>query len=173
MIMPIGTYVSMQWIISLTIPSILVVLAQLAPPGGPGTQDAWSVLGAMVASVIVMHRESRSGTPMSFWKGPSLSSFLASAFVGSIGPGLVINTVLPFCFDGFMTKLGTLITWHGWAGLGLAFGLSGSWLVKGWIALSTRFPSKMESEADRRWGIVRRNHPDWIDTSNKKEDDTK
>lgn len=153
--MPIGTYISLQMIVGMTIPSILVVLAQLAPPGGPGPQDAWSVLGAMVASVIVMHREARGGAQVSFWKGPTLSSFLASAFVGSIGPGLIINTILPFFFDGFMTRMGALITWHGCAGLGLAFGLSGSWIVKGWIALSTRLPNKMEREAEKRFGSMR------------------
>lgn len=154
--MPIGTYISMQLIIGMTIPSILVVLAQLAPPGGPGSHDAWSVLGAMVASVIVMHREARgSHGTVSFWKGPTLSSFLASAFVGSVGPGLIINTILPFFFDGFMNKMGSLITWHGWAGLGLAFGLSGSWIVKGWIAISTKLPSKMEDESERRFGFLR------------------
>lgn len=160
--MPIGTYISFQFLGTM-IPAVFVVLAQLATPGGPGPQDAWSVLGAMVAAFIVVHRESKGGT-LSLWRTPILSSFLASVFIGSVGPGLTINTLLPFFFDGFVTKNAALITWHGWAAFGLVYGLSGWWLVKGWMAISRKIPDRMESEAEKRLGIPKeRNNPDWIE----------
>ena len=161
-VMPIGTYIPLQFLAGTMLPATFVVLAQLAGPGGPGPQDAWSVLGAMVASFIVVHRESRGGT-LSLWKTPTLSSFIASVFVGSIGPGVIINTVLPFFFDGFVTKYSALITWHGWAALGLIFGLSGWWIVKGWMSISRKIPDTMEAEAARRFGIPKERNPDWID----------
>lgn len=165
--MPIGTYTSIQLLLGTMIPGVLVVLAQLASPGNPGPQDAWSVLGAMVASFIVVHRESKGGA-VSIWRTPVLSSFLASVFVGSIGPGVTINTVLPFFFDEFITKASTLITWHGWSALGLIYGLSGWWMVKGWMSISKKIPDKMEIEAEKRLGIPKnRNNPDWIDTGDK------
>ena len=168
--MPIGTYISLQLLLGTMIPGVFVVLAQLAAPGGPGPQDAWSVLGAMVASFIVVHRESRGGVHresrggvLSLWKTPTLSSFIASVFVGSIGPGVTINTILPFFFDGFATKNAALITWHGWATLGLVYGLSGWWIVKGWMSISRKIPDTMEAEAARRFGIPKERNPDWID----------
>lgn len=160
--MPIGTYISLQLLLGTMIPGVFVVLAQLAAPGGPGPQDAWSVLGAMVASFIVVHRESR-GVVLSLWKTSTLSSFIASVFVGSIGPGVTINTVLPFFFDGFITTYSQLITWHGWATLGLVYGLSGWWIVKGWMSISRKIPDTMEAEAARRFGIPKERNPDWID----------
>lgn len=166
--MPIGTYISLQFIVGTMLPATFVVLAQLAGPGGPGPQDAWSVLGAMVASFIVVHRESRGGT-ISLWKTPTLSSFIASVFVGSIGPGVVINTILPFLFDGFVTKYSALITWHGWASLGLVFGLSGWWIVKGLMSISRKIPDTMEAEAARRFGIPKEKNPVWDDPGNPKD----
>lgn len=151
----------MQIIVGAMIPAILVVLTNLAPPGSPGPQDSWSVLGAMIASVIIMHRETR-GT--NFWRTPMLSSFLTSSFIGSIGPGLLINTVLPWMFTDFSSKWGMMITWHGWAGLGLLFGLSGGYIVRGWLAISQWIPWKMEERANRWIGKPDRKQSDDEDT---------
>lgn len=163
--MPVGTYLTIQALMAMTIPGTVVVLAQLATPGGPGPQDAWSVLGAMIASVIVMHKESRGGNVL-LWRGPMLSSFLASVFIGSIGPGLVFNTVAPVFMDDFAVRAPRIITWHGWAALGLVFGLCGWAIVRGVLAISSKIPNRMEAEADKRLGLSpKRENPDWIDPS--------
>ena len=165
--MPIGTYLFLQTIIGMCIPGAVVVLANLATPGGPGPQDAWSVLGAMIASVIVIHKEARGGK-LFLWKSPTLSSFLASAAIGSVGPGFVIYSILPFFSKGMAEEASAHITWHGWAASGLVLGLSGWGIVRGIMAIVNKIPRRMEAYEERRFGHLdrvpeERKNPDWID----------
>ena len=116
--MPLCPFTSLSAVILCAIPATVAVTST-AGDSSPNSQDVYAVIGAMLAAVVVL--VDYGGTPggrrgtMQF-----MTVFISSAFIGSIGPGVTANTILP-------EAMGAL-TWHAWAMLGFVFGLAG------WVA---------------------------------------
>ena len=93
------------------LPFAMALAAALA--SGPDRNDMWAAVGAGLAVIFVLHdtfRKDRS-------PGHLFTVGIITMFIGFIGPGV-------FVYSHFPELLGKL-TWHGWAALGLCFGLVG------------------------------------------------
>ena len=106
---------------SLTLALVLMQTAGIAmlpviANSDPQTTDIYAVIGAMLASVVVL--VDYGGTPGSR-KGvfPFLAVFISAAVIGSAFPGAVLYYWCP--------DLAIKLTWHGWAAAGFLFGLAG------------------------------------------------
>lgn len=102
----------------------------------PHADDVYSVIGAMLASVIVL--VDYNGTPGSR-RGVAqlLAVFISCAFCGSIGPGVIL-----YNWSG---ELAARLTWHGWAGAGFVFGLLGWVLTRSALwAFNNRIPGAVD-----------------------------
>lgn len=99
--------------------ALCAVPAFIAVVGGPATEDIYAVIGAMLAAVVVLvdFSGSKGGrrSTMQF-----MTVFIASSFVGSIGPGATAHW--------FFEERAASLTWHTWAMSGFVFGLAG-WVV--------------------------------------------
>ncbi len=115
--MPLCPFSAISALILCAIPATVAVVS--AGASSPNSEDIYAVIGAMLAAVVVL--VDYGGTPggrrgtLQF-----MTIFISSSFVGSIGPGVTANTIIP-------ETMGTL-TWHVWAMLGFVFGLAG------WVA---------------------------------------
>lgn len=97
------------------------VVAQLAATT-PNAEDAWSVIGAMLAGGISMAHAVRAKRSML-----DLGCVLVAAAVcGSILPGAIIYLQCP--------EVAPRLTWHAWAGMGFIGGLAGWSFTRGLIA---------------------------------------
>lgn len=117
--MPIPESVSGAYFILASISS--AVVAHLAATT-PNAEDAWSVIGAMLAGGIsVAHamRAKRSTLDLA-------CVLVAAAFCGSILPGALINLKFP--------EVASSLTWHAWAGMGFIGGLAGWSFTRGLIS---------------------------------------
>jgi hypothetical protein len=134
--------------ISIAMLTIIVQLASIAgivPVIGlaqPQADDVYSVIGAMLASVIVL--VDYNGTPGTRRGiGHLIAVFIACAFCGSIGPGVILYN----WFDEFALRL----TWHGWAGAGFVFGLLGWVLTRSALwAFNTHVPGAVDDLIQRK-----------------------
>lgn len=161
--MPLTTYVCLVTFMSFVLPAAAVVLTTEAV--SPTTRDAYSVVGAMLASLIVSLHEGAPGsrTP---WRPRVIASLISSSFVGSVCPGLIVYTILPFVWTKAATSLAEM-TWHGWAASGFVMGLLGWGIVRGLLAIRERLPGKMQQEAERLWPTHDRGDKPPPDTSGK------
>jgi hypothetical protein len=108
---------------------LLFAFVMLMMPGAavvttmPSSADMVAVLGAMLASaIVVLNFQTKS--PNNRRLTQFLPVLLASVGIGSAGPGFVFYTFYP--------DLAERLTWHGWAISGLGFGLFG-WALVYWI----------------------------------------
>lgn len=90
--------------------AVASLLAVMAPPGA---QDVASVMGAIFASTIA----GISARTTFKTSGHVFSVLIASAFVGSVLPGILVGYYTP--------KFWNELTWHAWAGMGFVCGLLG------------------------------------------------
>lgn len=117
--MPIPESITAGYFIMASIASAIV--AQLAATT-PNADDAWSIIGAMLAGGISVAHAMRS-------KRSTLDLacvVVAAAVCGSVIPGLVIYTKWP--------ELVPQLSWHAWAGMGFVGGLAGWSFTRGMIA---------------------------------------
>jgi hypothetical protein len=134
--MPICPFSCLSALILCAIPAAVAVVGAGPIAGGPASEDIYAVIGAMLASVVVL--VDYGGTPggrrgtMQF-----TTVFISSAFIGSIGPGVAANTVIP-------ESVGVL-SWHSWAMLGFVFGLAGWVLTRSvlWV-FNRRIPGAID-----------------------------
>lgn len=108
----------------------------------PDTMDAFSVVGAMFATLIVLVESGLGTKTKSRLEFVAIS--IACSFVGSVGPGLVFS---------LMHWDKDILTWHAWAALGFLFGLGG-WVLSHsslW-ALNNYLPDFVEWAAKSRLG---------------------
>lgn len=99
--------------------------------------DIVAVLGAMLAAVVAVieaRKKDRS-------TGHTISVLIASAFLGSVMPGTLINLWSP--------DLGARLTWHAWAVCGFIIGLLGWAGTVAIMALRSRVPGIVNTAADR------------------------
>ena len=88
----------------------------------PNADDAWSVMGSMLAGGISVAHAMRSKKSML-----DLACVLVAAFVcGSVIPGVIIYTQWPESVKD--------LSWHAWAGMGFVGGLAGWSFTRGLIA---------------------------------------
>lgn len=95
----------------------------------PARNDMVAVLGAMLAAAIVVF-DFQSKAPSNRKLNQFIPVFIASAFVGSVGPGFSVHTFFP--------DYSPRLSWHGWATLGFLFSLAGWVVVKYILQLFTR-----------------------------------
>jgi hypothetical protein len=91
----------------------LAITLAAAITSGPDRNDMWASVGAALAVVFVLHdtfRKDRS-------PGHLFAVGLTTMFFGFVGPGVFVYYHFP--------EMGQRLTWHGWAALGLCFGLVG------------------------------------------------
>jgi hypothetical protein len=101
--------------LSLMMPAVAVVAMEGAH------NDMAAVLGAMFAAVIVVF-DFQAKSELNRKITQFLPIFMASGFIGSVGPGITFHTFFPDIMER--------ITWHGWAGIGFLYSLAGWVLVK-------------------------------------------
>lgn len=151
--MPIITYSVATTLLILAVPSVAVVLSQLVGGGNsPDMRDAWSVLGAMLATVIVALTEGKPGT-RSAWRVRSIAMIVSSAYIGSVGPGFAMYEFFPFLGYIDTREAAKEFTWHGWSMLGFGFGLCGWGIVRGFLLFADFLPTKVRDWICKVFGI--------------------
>jgi hypothetical protein len=122
--------------ILLMIPAASVVVID------PAKNDMVSVLGAMfAAAIVVFDFQSKAAAHRKL--NQFLPVFIASAFVGSVGPGAAVHTFFP----DYLSRL----SWHGWAALGFLFSLAGWVVVKYLLQLLTKRVPRALDNALPKW----------------------
>jgi drug/metabolite transporter (DMT)-like permease len=108
---------------------LLMIPAAAVVAVDPARNDMVAVLGAMFAAAIVVF-DFQAKAPSHRKLNQFVPVFIASAFVGSVGPGATIHTFFP--------EYGERLSWHGWAVLGFLFSLAGWVVVKYALQLFTK-----------------------------------
>lgn len=143
--MPAGTFSIVMTVFGFSLPAISILLLQVANSVQPGLSDAWSVLGGMLASAVVVIVDGSPGGWRSKWV--LVASFVSSAFVGSVGPGVTVNLVLPLLLGAHRLQgIEVYLTWHLWAMAGFGFGLIGWAIVRAVMALRGKVTDRIERE---------------------------
>ena len=134
--MPICPFSCISALILCAIPAAVAVVGAGQLAGGPASEDIYAVIGAMLASVVVL--VDYGGTPGGHRTMQFTTVFISSAFIGSIGPGVAAQTVIP-------DSMGVL-SWHVWAMLGFVFGLAGWVLTRSvlWV-FNRRLPGAIDT----------------------------
>lgn len=133
--MPLTETASISYIL---LSSVTTATVSLLASSSPGTEDAWSVIGAMFAGCIsVMHAMSSKRSRLDL-----ICVLIASAFCGAIAPGVLIRVYYPALVESF--------TWHSWAGLGFVAGLAG-WSLTRFLILF--FESGIWTKLFKRHGV--------------------
>lgn len=117
--MPLPESVTAGYFLLASITSAIV--AHLAATT-PNSDDAWSIIGAMLAGGISVAHAMRS-------KRSTLDLacvLVAAAVCGSVIPGVCIYTKWP--------EMVPLLSWHAWAGMGFVGGLAGWSFTRGLIS---------------------------------------
>lgn len=109
---------------------IAVVRSELNP-------DIVAALGAMLAAVIAMIEARKKDRSL----GHTISVLIASAFVGCVVPGAAIWTWLP--------EAAPKLPWQAWAACGFVTGLLGWAFTAAVMALRSRVPGLVNSQADK------------------------
>lgn len=122
--MPITESVTISYAVFASIASSAVALLSSSTPA---PEDAWAVIGAMMAGTIVVIHAMRSQKSM--WDLAAV--LVAAAFCGSVAPGLLIDIQFP--------HIAERMTWHTWAGAGFVFGLAGWSITRGLISFFEKF----------------------------------
>lgn len=117
--MPITESVTISYAVFASIASAVVALLASSTPG---TEDAWAVVGAMMAGAISVIHAMRSQKSM--WDLAAV--LVAAAFCGAVAPGVIINIQFP--------HMAERMTWHAWAASGFISGLAGWSLTRGIIS---------------------------------------
>ena len=143
--MPAGTFYSFMTIMGFGLPAISILLLQVANAVQPGLSDAWAVLGGMLASAVVVIVDGSPGGWRSKWV--LVASFVSSAFMGSVGPGITVHLVLPLMLGSHRLQgIEVYLTWHLWAMAGFGFGLVGWAIVRAVMSLRSRVSDRIERE---------------------------
>lgn len=146
--MPAGTFLSFMSILGFSLPAMCVVLLQMTTSVQPGLSDAWAVLGGMLASAVVVIVDGSPSGWRSRWQ--LTASFVSSAFVGSIAPGLTVHMILPLLLGADRLRgVENYLTWHLWAMGGFGFGLVGWAIVRAVMSLRGRVTDRIEREGKK------------------------
>ena len=89
----------------------------------PSVQDAYAVLGAILASTIALIEARYKGRDFA----PAVSNFLACASIGSFAPTIAYHIGLQLGTIGQDTRW--VHTWQAWAAAGFVLGMNGWWLI--------------------------------------------
>lgn len=143
--MPAGTFLSFMTIFGFSLPAMCVVLLQMTNAVQPGISDAWAVLGGMLASAVVVIVDGSPSGWRSRWQ--LTASFVSSAFVGSLAPGIMVHSILPIALGSErLADMQSVLTWHLWAMSGFGFGLIGWAMVRAIMSLRGRVTDRIERE---------------------------
>lgn len=117
--MPIAESVAVTYTI---LAAVAASAVSILAASTPGAEDAWSVVGAMLAggiSVVHAMRTQRSTLDLA-------CVLVAAAFCGAVAPGVIINLQFP--------EIAERMTWHAWSAAGFISGLAGWSFTRGFIA---------------------------------------
>ena len=90
----------------------------------PSSDDAYSILGAILASVIVLMEARSKNRPFL----PSVANFIGTSAAGSICPTIGYYILVQWGWISPEKHLWAR-TWHAWAAAGFVCGLNGWWLI--------------------------------------------
>jgi hypothetical protein len=90
----------------------------------PSSDDSYSILGAILASIIVLMEARSKNRPFL----PSVANFLGTSAAGSICPTIGYYILVQWGWISPDKHLWTR-TWQAWAAAGFVCGLNGWWLI--------------------------------------------
>lgn len=90
----------------------------------PSSDDSYSILGAILASIIVLMEARSKSRPFL----PSVANFIGSSAAGSIFPTIGYYILIQWGWINPEKHLWTR-TWQAWAAAGFVCGLNGWWLI--------------------------------------------
>ena len=102
--------------------SVAAAAVSILAASTPGAEDAWAVVGAMLAGGISVVHAMR--TQRSTWDLACV--LVAAAFCGAVAPGVIVNLQFP--------EIASRMTWHAWSAAGFVSGLAGWSFTRGFIA---------------------------------------